>query len=409
MTSTITTHQAKTSRRGAGPARDSETAPVGTAGPDGTAEPNSTARSGSAPRLGLLRATSRTGSAPTRPPSVFPTGRDRTAHSAARVACIGADGPLAAQIRDHVSAAGAQLAPESDLSGCALLVVAASALPLTAPLPPRTPVLIVTAQEEVASSTWSAALALGALAVLRLPAESEQLLSLLADLTRPRSRALMLGVVAGCGGAGASSFAARLAGAARRHGTVTLVDADPRGGGLDLLVEAPDGEGATWAEIETLGPEDGAALRENLPVIDEVRLLGAGDGPGAQDVMLPRALSALAALDGTVVVDLAPGLVPSAHEHLDALLLVSRADDHAVRAAARRLRDWALPVGLAHLVVRRRGPLDARDVAEDLALPLAASFRDFSPAVVPLLDVRRRGADRAARELLDALAEEIPA
>ena len=82
------------------------------------------------------------------------------------------------------------------------------------------------------------------------------------------------------------------------------------------------------------------------------------------------------------------------------------AADHAVRAAARRLRDWSAPSGLISLVVRRGGGLTPSEVAEDLALPLAAAFRDSARGTVPLLDVRRRGADRAARELLASLLAE---
>ena len=117
-------------------------------------------------------------------------------------------------------------------------------------------------------------------------------------------------------------------------------------------------------------------------------------------------LGALSPLDGTVVVDIAAALVPCALEHLDELLLVVPAADHAVRAASRRLRAWSVPSGLVSLVVRRGGGLTPAEVAEDLALPLAGHFRDSSRGTVPLLDVRRRGADRTARDLLAALAAE---
>ena len=78
-------------------------------------------------------------------------------------------------------------------------------------------------------------------------------------------------------------------------------------------------------------------------------------------------------------------------------------------AQRRRLREWSPPAGLTRAVVRRGGGLSPADVAEDLALPLAASFRDSPRGAVPLLDVRRRGADRAARELLAELMTQEPA
>ena len=58
--------------------------------------------------------------------------------------------------------------------------------------------------------------------------------------------------------------------------------------------------------------------------------------------------------------------------------------------------------------MRRGGGLSAADVAEDLGLPLAVSFRDSPRGAVPLLDIRRRGADRAARELLAELLMQEP-
>lgn len=117
-------------------------------------------------------------------------------------------------------------------------------------------------------------------------------------------------------------------------------------------------------------------------------------------------LTALRPLGSTVVVDLADGLVPDCAEHLDQLLLVVPASDHAVRATARRLRSWQLPDAIAQVVVRRRGPLTPAEVSQDLGLPLAASFRDGPAAAVPLLDVRRRGADRSARRLMAHLHQE---
>ncbi len=316
---------------------------------------------------------------------------------------MGSAGPLQELVADHATAAGSWILEDPhDAAGCT--VMAAESLGTT-PLPSRgrSPLLVVIAAEEVPAALWPLALEAGALAVLPLPSASEELLSRLADLTRSRAGTRRIGVAGGCGGAGASSFAARLAGAARRHGPVALLDADPLGGGLDLLVEAGGTQGLDWSRTATLGADDGEALRAGLPCIDEVHLLVAGEQPGPDREDLPRVLAALEPLDGTVVVDLGAPLVPCATAHLDELLLVVPAADHAVRAAARRLRDWSLPTGLASAVVRRGGGLTPGEVAEDLDLPLAASFRDSPRGTVPLLDVRRRGADRAARTLLSRL------
>lgn len=321
---------------------------------------------------------------------------------------MGPGGPLRELARDHATAAGLDMVDASSGAPSSTAVVLAHADSLSEtelPAVPGADLLFLTAESSIGADLWRAALEHGARAVLSVPAESEALLTHLARAARPRRRSRLIGVVGGCGGAGASSLAARLAAAGRRHGEVLLVDADPLGGGLDLLVEAPRHPGIGWQDVATVGSTDGSALRQALPRVDEVSLLTAGDGPGPDPALLQRALHAVEPGGGTVVVDLAPALVTAAAAHLDHLLVVVPSTDHAVRAAARRLRSWNLPRGLASVAVRRRGPLAAADVADDLHLPLAMAFRDSAPGTVPLLDSRRGGADRACRSFMAELVD----
>ena|SRR5690625_1487720 len=359
------------------------------------------------PQVGPARGRSRFPLAP------VPAGSADGMH---RALWAGPDAALRELVADHATAAGLELVDEADPGPIAVQLMDAAALvtaPGTAGFRSRgasvaagaPPLLVVTGEQVVTTSAWRSALASGARALLQLPADSEQLLSHLSELSRPRSDSTVIGVAAGHGGAGASSFAARLAAAARPDGPVVLVDGDPLGGGLDLLVEHGGAAGVAWSDLEGLGSQDGTALREGLPVVDEVALLVAGDGPGPQASALSRALTALAPGGGTVVVDLSASLVAAAAEHLDRLLLVTTATDQAVRATARRLDIWPLPAGLVSVVVRRQGPLHPGDIAADLSLPLAAAFRDSPAGTVPLLDVRRRGADRSARVLLQGLRD----
>lgn len=359
------------------------------------------------PQVGPARGRSRFPLAP------VPAGSADGMH---RALWAGPDAALRELVADHATAAGLELVDEADTGPIAVQLMDAAALVTasgTAGFRSRgasvaagaPPLLVVTGEQVVTTSAWRSALASGARALLQLPADSEQLLSHLSELSRPRSDSTVIGVAAGHGGAGASSFAARLAAAARPDGPVVLVDGDPLGGGLDLLVEHGGAAGVGWSDLEGLGSQDGTALREGLPVVDEVALLVAGDGPGPQASALSRALTALAPGGGTVVVDLSASLVAAAAEHLDRLLLVTTATDHAVRATARRLDIWPLPAGLVSVVVRRQGPLHPGDIAADLSLPLAAAFRDSPAGTVPLLDVRRRGADRSARVLLQGLRD----
>lgn len=345
---------------------------------------------------------------PARFPGASPTPPASADGVAPRALWVGADPALRELVHDHATAVGIELLDTAGDAAVRCLVTDDVALAgnAAAATPGRLPLLVVTSQTEVPRALWERALAAGARAVLALPDGSEELLSQLTELARPRAASTVIAVAGGCGGAGTSSFAARLAAAARPSGPVVLIDADPLGGGLDLLVEGTEAEGISWEDATGLGPDDGAALREGLPRIDEIALLGSRAQLGPEPPALSRVLSALTPLGGTVVVDLADALVPVAAEHADHLLLVVPASDHAVRAAARRLRTWRLPDAITQVVVRRRGPLTPAEVADDLALPLAASFRDGPRGAVPLLDVRRRGADRAARRLLQRLLAE---
>lgn len=342
--------------------------------------------------------------------SRFPGAGPHAARSgvaqARRMRWIGTDGDLFDVVRDHALALGIDLVTASDTGTVDAQIVEDGSLSTIGGLPRNAdvPVLVVSASGPDDAPTdpgiWRLALASGAVALVRLPAESELLLSHLAELSRPRTSTTVIGVGAGCGGAGASSFAARLAAAARRHGPVTLIDADPLGGGLDLVVEAPDPPGIRWPDTAAIGPDDGAALRDALPEIDGVRVLLADAGPGPDEASLTRVLTALTVIGGTVIVDLGTQLLPTAAGHLDRIFLVVPGSDHAVRSAARRLLAWRLPAGLVKLVVRRRREVAPAEAAAELGVDLAGSFRESSPGTVPLLDVRRGGADRLCRNLL---------
>lgn len=323
----------------------------------------------------------------------------------------GSEAVLLEQVRDHATAVGMDLvdascdgssADGSSTGRPAAVVIDGAALAdAEHPLPgSHAPLLVVMDGRDVPVAAWKRALSAGADAVITLPEDSDELLSRLAELARPRTASTLIAVTSGCGGAGASSFAARLAAAARSRGPVVLVDADPLGGGLDLLIEGVGSAGIGWSDVAGLGPDDGEALRAGLPRVDEVSLLVAQDHAGADASSLSKVLSALAPLGGSVIVDAASALVPAAAEHSGQLLLVVPTSDHAVRAAARRLRSWPRLDAPTQVVARRRGPLTPREVCQDLTLPLAGSFRDSPRGTVPLLDVRRGGADRTARRLL---------
>lgn len=305
---------------------------------------------------------------------------------------------------DHVHALGADLVPaevDDERGGVALVDVRALDRRRPRLERGRHTLLVALTAAPPTEAEWRTCVDVGAGALLRLPEDSARLLDLLAPALRAARPSLVLGVVGGCGGAGASSTAARLAAAAAAVGEdVVLVDGDPLGGGIDALVEAPGGRGACWEDLGALGPDDGSALREGLPLVDGVRILASSaDGPPSPDVTA-SALDALAPVGGVVIADLGAETVPAVLPLLDLLVVVLPARPHAVRAGALRLRRWGVPPSVGGVIVRRRGPLAPEDVAAELGIELLGSFRDGPAGLVPLLDVRRRGADRACARVL---------
>lgn len=97
---------------------------------------------------------------------------------------------------------------------------------------------------------WRRAVELGAERVVTLPEGESWLLDRILDVTRPGPAAPVLGVIGGRGGAGASTLAVGLAAVAARSKVHTvLVDADPLGGGLDLLVGMERERGLRWKDL----------------------------------------------------------------------------------------------------------------------------------------------------------------
>src|SRR5579875_2141374 len=87
----------------------------------------------------------------------------------------------------------------------------------------------------------------------------------------------VVAVLGGSGGVGASTFAAALATAA---GRAVLVDCDPLGGGIDVLLGVEAVPGARWSGLRVNGGRlDPHALDEGLPRWRDVRVLAADAPP----------------------------------------------------------------------------------------------------------------------------------
>lgn len=244
--------------------------------------------------------------------------------------------------------------------------------------------VMLVGRDQDAPDVWRRAVEIGAEYVLRLPDSENWLVDQIANATEGVGRpALTVGVIGGRGGAGASTLACALAVTAARSGRRTmLIDGDPLGGGIDVLLGGERAEGMRWPDFaHSKGRVGGGALEESLPALHGLRVLSWGRDDWV--VIPPQAMQAVLAaarrLGGVVVVDLPRRVdeaVAEALAQLDLGLVVVPGELRAV-AAAKRVASMAGMV-LDDIRVVARGPyasgLDEQWVAHAMGLPLAGEL-----------------------------------
>jgi secretion/DNA translocation related CpaE-like protein len=226
---------------------------------------------------------------------------------------------------------------------------------------------------------WESAESLGVEYLLRLPEAEEWLLRRFGAL-RADGAGRVVAVLGGRGGAGASVLAGALAVTAAREGRRTLlVDADPFGGGLDLILGWEGVDGLRWPGLAgTEGQLDPLALVRSLPQRGDLVMVSFDRG---EPLPLPAAAMA-AVLDAgrrardVVVVDLPRRLDDAAVAALagaDHTLLVVPAELRATAAATQVAKAAALHCPQLSVVVRGPAPgnLPAAEVARSVGFPLA--------------------------------------
>ncbi|MER7762522.1 septum site-determining protein Ssd [Streptomyces sp. NPDC097619] len=264
-----------------------------------------------------------------------------------------------------------------------LVLVGEDAADRLAGAPRRGGVLLVGRDRED-PRVWRRAVGIGAEQVLRLPEDEPWLVDRIADVAEGSAhQALTVGVIGGSGGAGASTLACALAVTAARSGERTmLVDADPLGGGLDVLLGAEAVEGLRWPDFAaSRGRVAGGALEESLPELHALRVLSwdRGDRVVVPPAAVRSVLAAARRRGGVVVVDLPRRIDEGVGEvlaQLDLALLVVPAGLRPV-AAAGRVAGAAGPLARdLRAVVRGPFPpgLDSEAVAGLLGLALAGEL-----------------------------------
>ncbi|MEU6407885.1 septum site-determining protein Ssd [Microbispora sp. NPDC046933] len=280
--------------------------------------------------------------------------------------------------------------------------------------PPRQNVVVVTRTADD-PDMWRRCVAVGAHTVLELPEAERLLVEEFGDAAEPATRAgTVLCIAAGKGGAGATVLAASLALTASRGGLRTLlVDADPLGGGIDVLLGQEEALGARWPDVVGReGRVSFAALQEALPTFGELTVLSAHRG---EPVRIPReamrvVLDAARRGCDLVVVDLPRHVGEGEAEALAraaATIVVVPADLRGALAAAQTVTLLRPGTGDLRLVMRA-GTLDPEVVAASLSVPCAGVLPEVR-GLVETLDrgdpppLRRSPLGRFCGELLESL------
>jgi secretion/DNA translocation related CpaE-like protein len=281
---------------------------------------------------------------------------------------------------------------------------------------PRRAHVIVVSGTDPAPGTWAAAIDVGAQHVLTLPAQERELVRELADAAESardhHGRGAVLAVVGGRGGAGASLFAVALAQAATDP---LLIDLDPWGGGLDLVVGGEATPGLRWPDLALQeGRLHWSAVREALPRHRGITMLS---GTRREYELDDRAVEAIVDAGrrggATVICDLPRHLTDATLTALDAADLVVLVSSCDVRACAATATIAPVLAGInpnVGLVVRGPSPggLRAGEVAAITGVSLLASMK-AQPRLAEQLEHgglrlgRRSALATAARRVLAVL------
>ncbi len=231
---------------------------------------------------------------------------------------------------------------------------------------------------------WRRAVVLGARHVIFLPDAESWLLDRIADAAEGvEVQALTVAVLGGRGGAGASTLACALAVTAAREGhRAMLVDGDPLGGGLDLLLGGEETAGLRWPDLAgSRGRVNAVELENALPRLHDLTALSwdRGDALAIPAEAMRTVLGAARRRGGVVVLDLPRRIdeaTGEALEQTDLGLLVIPAELRAMTASGRVASAVRMRLGDLRAVVRGPAPsgMEGEEIARGLRMPLAGEL-----------------------------------
>ena len=287
----------------------------------------------------------------------------------------------------------------------------------------RREAIFMVGSAEPTAAMWAAAVEIGAERLCVLPVQEAELVRCLSEAAEAAEAGRIaprlgrvIAVTAGRGGGGASVFAAALGQCA---GEGLLVDLDPCGGGLDLLLGVESSTGLRWPDLAIQsGRLSWTAVREVLPQLRGLSVLS-----GTRTYYEIDAGAAASIVDAgrrggaTVVCDLPRQLTSSSLrvlETADLAVIVTSCDVRGIAATAAVagvIRTANPNVGL---VVRGPAPggLRAGEVVDIAAAPLLAAMRPEPMLAVQLehggLRLRRRSPLAAAARTVLGVLQDAP-
>lgn len=254
---------------------------------------------------------------------------------------------------------------------------------------PRRAAIVVLMTDPEPPGLWKQAMEIGAEHVVSLPGAEPWLVNALADAAEgpPSDTGRVLAVLGAKGGVGASVFSVAVALTALKSGDNTLlIDCDPRGGGLDVVLGAEAEDGLRWPDMQlSAGRVAAASLHTSLPTRRKgnaqlTLLSGARKGEGPAPDAVAAIIEAGRRAGEIVVCDVPRHLDAaawSAVEKADLTVIIATAEIRAAVTAKLLAKELTYRGANPQLIVRGPSPGGLRpdEIAASVEIPLLATMR----------------------------------